>query len=60
MEKDTHSWTVTFLLCAALCGGNYWVMLYGGSVFGYLALWPVAFILCVVIASRFFRGHGEF
>lgn len=59
MEKE-RSIVVTGLLCVALVGGNYWVMtLRGVGFLGYFALWPVAFILCVVIAARIWHGHSS-
>lgn len=58
MNDTQRSVGITVLLCIALYAGNYWVMTQKGSIFGYLALWPVAFVLCVWIAARIWHGHN--
>lgn len=56
--ESKHSPYLTALLCALLVVGNYAIGAYPKySYFSYLDYWPVAFILCVWIAARFFHGH---
>lgn len=59
MEDNVRSFGATLVLCIVLVAGNYWVMTQKTSIFGYLALWPVAFILCVWIAARIWHGHNS-
>ncbi len=59
MEKGENSIVLTVVLCVALVAGNGWVATHVYGILNYLVLWPLAFILCVWIAARFFRGHGS-
>lgn len=58
MAEKERSTLVTVVLCVALIALNYWVGAQTYSYFNWLTLWPFAFILCAVIASRIWHGHN--
>jgi hypothetical protein len=59
MEQKERSVVVTAVLCVVLVAGNYFVYTQTLGVLNLFAMWPVLFILCVVIAARIWHGHNS-
>lgn len=59
METKERSFVVTGLLCVGLFAGNWFVWTSSLTGLSWVLLWPVAFIVCIVIAARIWHGHNS-
>lgn len=59
MSDTSRSPGGTALLVIVLVALNYAAFHLRFGAFAFFEWWPIAFVLCVAIAARFFRGHDR-